>query len=227
MSDKSFKDTMIYPIVFMLITCVVFVGILAVMYRSSEAKIEAYKQDTYQKLVLGLLAEPLATALETKPYHLMNDYKSTFASYIKDASIHGLERKIFAAAVRDSILGYCVDIGGKGLWGTMRALIALSPDMKTLKGLVVYDQMETPGLGARIGEQWFLDQFANIQFIRSDAVDGNYIHDFEFIPEGQKPANQYQIQQITGATITSTSVIRMIKNEMNLIYATKLKQAQL
>jgi len=214
---SGFRDSMLYPIVFMLITCLIFVGVLAVMYRSSEAKIEAYKKDSYQQLVLGLFAESIANATETKPYHIVNDYPDAFNSYIKEVTLQGLDRRVFTATVGDSLLGYCFDIGGKGLWGSMRALIALSPDLKTLNGMVIYDQMETPGLGARIGEEWFLAQFNNIPIIDSNQPATPKIVDFELIPEGKQAANSRQIQQITGATITTTSVIKMLKDEITLI----------
>lgn len=227
MSKTPFKETLVYPVLFMLLTCIVFVGVLAVMFRTSEAKIEAYRQDSYRKIVLGLFAEPLAEALQTKPFHLLESYQETYTAYVKESPIPGLERKVFSAVVADSVLGYCVDIGGKGLWGSMRALIALSPDMQNLQGIAIYEQVETPGLGARIGEKWFMDQFSQIKIISADGSEGDYTQALTLIPEGQVPANKFQVQQITGATITTVSVLKMIKDEMNQIYAAKLKQDQL
>jgi Na+-transporting NADH:ubiquinone oxidoreductase subunit C len=226
MSEKSFKDSMLYPVLFMLVVSIVFVGLLAVMYRSSEAKIQAYKKDSYQKMVLGLFAEKLSEVLSTKPYYLINDYPGTFNSYIKETTLSGLDRRVFVATVDSTVLGYCIDIGGKGLWGTMRALVAMSPDFKTMQGLAIYEQMETPGLGARIGEDWFLSQFNHIPIIKTDGKPGDYVSDFEFIPEGQTASNPKQIRQITGATITSSSVIRMLKDEINLAYSAFLGQVK-
>ncbi len=226
MSEKSFRDSMLYPILFMLATCIVFVGVLAAMYRGSEENINAYRKDSYQKMVLNLLSEPLGEALSTKPFHLLQDYPNTFNSYVKETPLAGLDRRVFVAEIDNTILGYCVDIGGKGLWGTMRALVALSADFKTLKGLAIYEQMETPGLGARIGEDWFLAQFNNVQILKPDGKTDDYISDFEYIPEGQTATKPNQIQQITGATITSTSVTKMLKDELNLVYAAYLKQVK-
>jgi Na+-transporting NADH:ubiquinone oxidoreductase subunit C len=208
---------MLYPIVFMLITCIVFVGVLAFMYRSSEAKIVANNKDSYQRLVLGLFAESIATATENKPYHIVNDYPKAFNKYVKEVKLPGVDRRTFSASVGDSLLGYCFEIGGKGLWGSMRALIVLSPDLTTLDGLVIYDQMETPGLGGRIGEQWFLDQFKNIPIYGAENQNLRKIVDFILIPEGKQATNSTEIQQITGATITSASVLKMLKSEIALI----------
>ena len=227
MSEKTFRDSAVYPVLFMLITCIVFVGVLAVMFRTNEAKIAANKQDAYRKIVLSLLAEPISEATQIKVYHLLQSPQETYNSYIKEVSLPGLQKNCFSAVVQDSVVGYCIDISGKGLWGTIRGLVALSADCETLKGLAIYDQMETPGLGARIGEEWFLNQFRSIPLINPKGGKDNYVHALELIPEGKTAANPFQIQQVTGATITSVSVIKMLSNEINLIYSAKLKQAQL
>ncbi len=226
MSEKSFKDSMLYPIVFMFVTCVLFVGVLALMYRSSEEEIQTYKKDSYQKIILSLLSEPICNALGNDPASLLADYPKSYNSYIKQTSIGQLSNDIFIAQVNGQVVGYCAGLTGKGLWGTMKALVALSPDLKAMKGLAIYEQMETPGLGARIGEEWFLKQFNNITIIKDDAPAGERMVNLELIPEGQVAASPTQIQQITGATITSSSVLRMIKNELNLVYEAYTKQVQ-
>ncbi|MDD4309577.1 MAG: FMN-binding protein [Candidatus Cloacimonetes bacterium] len=222
MSDKTFKDSPMYPVLFMLATCVIFVGVLAVMFRSSEAKIEAYKQNAYQGMILGLLANSISEASGESKDDLLREPQVSYTNYIKEIKLPGLDRKVFAAVVNDSTIAYCFDIGGKGLWGTMRALAALSLDCKTLLGIVIYEQMETPGLGARIGEEWFLAQFRNVTLYQPDGT----AFEFSFIPEGQKAVDMHQIQQITGATITSVSVLKMLRDEINLINTVNQQQAQ-
>lgn len=226
MSERSFKDSMLYPILFMLVSCLVFVGVLAVMFRSSEAKIQTYKKDSYQKIILNLLAESICDQTGSDPATLISDYPNSFNTYVSNLSFTGVSNPIFVAKVNSEVVGYCADITGKGLWGTMRALVALTPDFTTMKGLAIYEQMETPGLGARIGETWFLQQFNNIPIVKTDAPEGDRVVSLELIPEGQKASSPTQIQQVTGATITSSSVTRMLKNELNLVYDAYLKQVQ-
>ena len=48
---------------------------------------------------------------------------------------------------------------GRGLWGPIKGLVALGPDLKTLESITIIAQEETPGLGGRISETKFLDQF--------------------------------------------------------------------
>ncbi len=215
MKDKPFRETLSYPVIFMLIVCIIFVGILAVMYRISEPRIEAQQKDSYQKLILELFSTELAQKSNVPPLAIMAGYPETYNSFIRETKLPGVERRTFCAVYGDSLLGYCFDIGGKGLWGSMRALVALSPDLTTMKGLNVYSQEETPGLGARIDEQWFRDQFQNLPVV---IPAESQVLKFELIPEGKSAETPNQIRQITGATITTNSVVKMLTDEINYIY---------
>lgn len=208
-----FSETLLYPILFMAIISVIFVGVLALMYRTSEAKIEAHRKDSYQRLVLQLCAEDIAAATGKSLDSVIAEYPRSFETYIaKDESLP--ERTTFSVIVGDTLLARCVDIGGKGLWGTMRALVTLSTDLKTIKDFAIYEQMETPGLGARIEEEWFRTQFRGKRFI-----DEGKAVSFELIPEDQTPNTATQLRKVTGATITSSSVVNMLASELQQIHA--------
>ena len=57
------------------------------------------------------------------------------------------------------LMGIAVGVKGPGLWGGIEGILALEPDMKTIKGLTFYKQEETPGLGGEIAGSDFRDQF--------------------------------------------------------------------
>lgn len=213
------KDSFMYPLIFMLIIIVIFVGILAIMYRSSEAKIEAYKRDSYQKMVLRVLSSEIANATSRDAEEVAQDYPASYNEYVKEINKSGLNRRIFASVVDAKVLGYCFEIGGKGLWGTMKALVSTTTDLTTIIDFAIVDQMETPGLGARIEEEWFLSQFrGKIIVQRPDDADDVTIP-YEFIAETLSPENDLQLRRVTGATITSDSVLRMLRTEFNYIYS--------
>jgi len=203
-----FRETMLYPIVFMIILSLVFVGILAIQYRLSENKIETYKMESYQKLVLQLCASSIARASGLSAEDIVSGFPATYSEYIKPSSLIGEDRPSFAVSLGDSMIVRCVDIPGKGLWGSMRGLVAMSPDLSEIRDFAIYEQMETPGLGGRISEEWFQAQFRYRQVIS----DGKFLP-LELIPEKQK-ASAGQINQVTGATITSAAVIKMLRTEL-------------
>ena len=68
------------------------------------------------------------------------------------------------------------------------------------------EQVETPGLGGRIGEDVFQDQFKGIK--TEPAVE--YV-------KNQEPETDNQIQAITGATISSRSVVKIINKNVALL----------
>jgi Na+-transporting NADH:ubiquinone oxidoreductase subunit C len=49
------------------------------------------------------------------------------------------------------------EINGSGLWGPIHGIVALKPDLKTIEGITIIHQEETPGLGGRIEEADFLN----------------------------------------------------------------------
>ena len=83
---------------------------------------------------------------------------------------------------------------GKGLWGPVVAVVALAPDLRTFGSMRILEQNETPGLGARICEPWFLEQFAG------------KTGPFRLTAEGTRSAVPTEMDAVTGATITSVAV---------------------
>jgi len=207
MNEKS----QIYPILFMLAITIIFVGILATMFRLYEPKIKRNEEQSYQSQLLLLFANTLETKGIISKDNLLKqeNLQENFSKFVHKLPLDLPERNAYEVKTDSEVLGYCYDILGNGLWGSMRALLALEPDKKTILGLVVYSQMETPGLGARIEEEGFRSQFSG----RALYENGKLV-DLVLIPEDQKPERDNEIRQITGATITSSSVLKMIKDEI-------------
>ena len=51
------------------------------------------------------------------------------------------------------------------------AVVVLSPDLDRVLNIQFLDQKETPGLGARVEESWFTDQFEGLQVAWDAAPD--------------------------------------------------------
>ncbi len=91
---------------------------------------------------------------------------------------------------------------GAGLWGTIEAVIGYDRDLKTITGVDFTRQNETPGLGGRIAESWFKEQFRN-KPVR-----------LTMKAEGEAEGNE-EFDAITGATITSTAVLNILNQCAN------------
>ena len=101
-------------------------------------------------------------------------------------------------------LAFAVPFSGAGLWGPVFGVLALEPDLKTIRGIRFYKQEETPGLGGEIGASWFQDQFVGKEIVSPSGQYG-----FEIVkPGGRTLINQ--VDGITGATMTSDRVGAMV-----------------
>jgi len=98
---------------------------------------------------------------------------------------------------------------GKGLWSTMYAFLALDKDLKTVTGVTFYEHGETPGLGGEIeNPRW------NNLWKGKEAFDENNNVQLEIIKgvvNRNRPEANYQIDGLSGATITARGVDKMIK----------------
>lgn len=99
-----------------------------------------------------------------------------------------------------------VPIAGSGLWGQVVGVVALEPDLVTIRGLRFYQQEETPGLGGEIGSEWFQEQFEGKKLISSQGEPGITI------TKPDTASAQNEVDGITGATMTSDRVETIIDN---------------
>lgn len=110
-------------------------------------------------------------------------------------------------------LGYAFIAEGNGYQGAIRVLAGISLDFEQLKGIEILESQETPGLGAEIANDPFKGQFSGLQVT----------HKIEYL-KNKKPDKPYQIEAITGATISSRAVVNILNKSIeNLRKATGKK----
>ncbi len=95
------------------------------------------------------------------------------------------------------------EIMGKGLWGPITGILALNPDLETIKGITIIHQEETPGLGGRIAEKEYLSSF----------IDKKIIPKLEIVSPG-KAIKENEVDGITGATMTSKAFEELINSQV-------------
>lgn len=110
---------------------------------------------------------------------------------------------------------YAFKIGGKGFWGRIDGLLALNKDLNRIEGIVFTRNVETPGLGARIEEKWFRDQFRGIE-LPDKPKKGKYV-----IVSKQEAGAKNRVDAITGATRTSSMVENFLNEDIGRILAQK------
>jgi len=107
----------------------------------------------------------------------------------------------------DDLVGVAFMAVGSGFQGELRIMVGLTPDLSKVTGIKVLEQIETPGLGTKIVEDpsnkqdpfWFPAQFKGVHTSPDMVVIKN-----------AKPTQKHEVQGITGATISSQAVTRIL-----------------
>jgi len=182
------KDSTLYVVLFTFIVCAVFVVVLAVANEGTKGLVAANKQFATQSAVLGAFGIPFADAA---------DASAKYASEVTEEKSAGY--RSWKATVAGT--GYvAVEQSGAGLWGTITIILAAAADGETVRGVRVLAQLETPGLGGRIEEPWFLGQYEG-----EKAPDGKVIMKAGAEASGKADADKAngRVEGISGATRTS------------------------
>lgn len=131
-------------------------------------------------------------------------FQTSYKGEIANGRLH-----VFVCDV-DGQTKYVLPIYGAGLWGPIWGYIALNDDKDTVYGVYFSHQGETPGLGAEITTTKFQDQFLGKHVMENGTVAlGVEKH-------GKVAKPDYQVDGISGGTITSKGVDAMIKDCLSM-----------
>lgn len=110
----------------------------------------------------------------------------------------------------DKGLKYIVPVYGAGLWGPIWGYVAMDDNGDTIYGAYFAHQGETPGLGAEIEKPAFSGQFEGKNLFNSQ---GDF-QSVKVVKNGQEPSEGSYVHAISGGTITSQGVQKMLQNSL-------------
>lgn len=113
---------------------------------------------------------------------------------------------VFEAKLADGTKLYVVPMNGKGLWGPVWGYMALNDDCNTVYGAIFDHKGETPGLGAEIALPVFSKQFIGKKLFE----DGVFKSISLTKGVGSSIDNPYAVDAISGGTLTSNGVSKML-----------------
>ncbi|KAB3529061.1 FMN-binding protein [Alkaliphilus serpentinus] len=185
-------------IMFMLIISVIFTGSLAIINELTANKIEMNLEMKQQKSLLYVLGFSVENQTAVEVSNLYNE-----AIEVKESE----DITYYLGYRDDSLVGYVFPFGGDAVWGFLKGFIALDPSLTKIIGIDFLSHSETPGLGGRIDEEGFKEQFRGVVLNTEDLQ--------EFIKYRPNPGGQ--VDAISGATGTSNAVKRIINDNLREI----------
>jgi len=190
------KQSTIYSMVFMFIVAFAFVFLLSLTNEATREMVELNQEVARKRAVLSALgAESLSD-------------EEVLSRFDEVEQIDRDDTALFRATV-DGETVYAKEFAGSGLWGTIEGVLGVNGEVSRTVGLEIINHNETPGLGGRITEAWFKEQFAGEQIgsngIAFTAGDGDTDYD------------NAEVDGITGATRTTESMERIVNREIDRI----------
>jgi Na+-transporting NADH:ubiquinone oxidoreductase subunit C len=139
----------------------------------------------------------------------------------KEAKMNDREPTIFPVFQRmDSgkAVAYAFELNGKGLWGPISGYLAVKPDGSTVLGATFDAPKETPGLGAEIMYDNFRGQWKDKRIV-NDAGELEAIRVVKGSASLACPGReQHCVDGVSGATITSVGVDKMVESALTDVY---------
>ena len=202
------------------------------MKLNTNSNIYTFFYMTIVVVIVAVLLSVVSSVLQPlKDKNVLLDKQKQILGALKVDSISGDPAEVYLALATDTIrfyseekndtcevyvfdlngdTKYVLPLSGKGLWGGIGGYLALNDDKNTIWGVNFNHEGETPGLGAKIVEKEFRAQFEGTHICNA----ANEIVSVAVLKSGKKAEGKEQVDAISGATITSEGVSKMLEQEL-------------
>ena len=192
------KNNRMFPVLYMFVITIIVSTAIIGFAQYTQERVQANKELTFDIAVLKVLPGMYEPGLSSIEIH------KKFSEQVDKPT--NQTAGAYTLRKNGAIAAYALPIEGQGFWAKIKAVIGFEADKKTVTGFIVYEQSETPGLGAEVAKKEFTDQFNNLKI----SVQNNPItfkRPGETLQEGQ-------IHAVTGATQTSTRLEKIINDSL-------------
>ncbi|MBN2036269.1 MAG: FMN-binding protein [Chitinispirillaceae bacterium] len=195
------KKSPLYVIGFMVVISIVFGAAIAAVYNLTA-------DITRQNEVLNR-NRTIASAFDLEAAPSASAFEAAVNENINHTTIEGDKRQweLFIRKEAPHDVGFLFK--GIGFWDVIAGICVLSPDLSHINNIRFMEQHETPGLGARIEEPWFYQQFSGKAIAWDKETDRRIVI-------GPGPSDQpNRVDAITGATQTSLALMKMLNRDLD------------
>lgn len=180
MKQDTFFALRVFPVLFMAAVTFVCLAVVSGIHVSTEDLVRLNEEAFLRRAILEAAGIDYP---EDDPEGVLEVYEQRVTK----------ENSWYRVTLEDDETGYVLPITGAGLWGAIELKLGFREDLEEMTGISVLSHNETPGLGARIEEKWFTEQFRGRR------------GPFEMVAEGTADED-HEIDGITGATRTTEAV---------------------
>lgn len=144
------------------------------------------------------------------------DKKGELIKGATDAQADGKSALLIYAIKNEAgqVESYVYPVLGSGLWSKLYGYLAVDKLGKNVLGLIFYKQGETPGLGAEIEKEWFVQNFDNKTLFNENKLVGVRVAKGS---AARDPSYKFDssrlVDGISGATITGNGISDMMVKE--------------
>src|SRR4030042_2666869 len=186
-----------FPVVYMFATTAFFSSIVIGFTQSTSKRVKANEKLTFEKASLAVLPGLYDEKEKVSGLELHKRFTE------KVTAPDELTGGAYTLKESGKIVAYALPISGQGFWAPIKGFIGIEADKKTITAISIYQQNETPGLGAEIAKNEFSDQFKGKIMLMEEKQ-------LRMARPGAKLA-QNSVHHVTGATQTSTRLEVIIK----------------
>ncbi len=219
MNTNNNGYTLIYATVMVVIVALMLAFVSSALKTTQTANVEldkkkqileSMKVNIADKDIAKLYDEVVVEAItiNSKAEVLSNDKKETFdIDVIKEMSKKIEDRKlpVYIAKINGETK-YILTLKGTGLWGPIWGYVALNEDKNSIYGTYFSHASETPGLGSEIAGEEFQNRFLGKHILNA----ANEFVSIGIMKKGQTDTHREQIDALSGGTITSKAVEKML-----------------
>ncbi len=213
MNTNSNSYTIIYASVMVVIVAFLLAFVSSSLKEKQSKNVEL---DTKKQILAALKVENVKDAEAEYNKYVKADMlmqadgtlvenQGAFATAYEKEAKENNRLHLFVAEV-DGQTKYVFPVYGAGLWGAIWGYVALDSDKNTVYGVYFSHASETPGLGAEITSPKFKGQFPGRKTLKEGEVA------LEVVKNGKVTEADYQVDGISGGTITSMGVKDMLHN---------------
>jgi Na+-transporting NADH:ubiquinone oxidoreductase subunit C len=194
----------LFSVLYMFLITLFFTTLVSAVKLFNEERIESNQRVKVQRIILQVLGIPVEQGASDM------DVVRTFETRVK--KVEAKEKDLYVGYEQDgkTIRGYAFPVGGPGFWGPIYGMVALDAKASKILGIAFYRHSETPGLGARMTEDWFTSQFIGLPLY---PIEGD--KKIFYLKSSGTRKGPNELDAITGATGTSNGIEAFVNDELD------------